>query len=105
MPHIHAHPLEVVAASIATESKPPQTIVAGISIIGETTAPRLRRSSHISPLTMLVSFVCGWNSMPASAADDAPGRGQGQGFPHKNIFHPARRNIRPTPSAPRKARQ
>lgn len=73
MPQIHEHPLEVVAASIATESKPAQTIVAGISIIGETTAPRLRRASHISPLTMLVSCVCGWNSMPASADDDAPG--------------------------------
>ena len=72
MPQIHEHPLEVVAASIATESKPPQTIVAPISIIGETTAPRLRRASHISPLTMLVSFVCGWISMPASADDDAP---------------------------------
>ena len=75
MPHIHAHPLEVVAAIIATESKPAQTIVASISIIGETTAPRLRSSSHISPLTMLVSFVCGWISMLASADDDAPGAG------------------------------
>ena len=80
MPQIHAHPLEVVAASIATESKPPQTIVAPISIIGETTAPRPRSASHISPLTMLVSFVCGWNSMPASADDDAPGAGGGQDF-------------------------
>ena len=75
MPHIHAHPLEVVAASIATESKPAQTIVAGISIIGETTAPRLRRSSHISPFTMLVSFVFGWISMPASDDHGAPGGG------------------------------
>ena len=75
MPQIHAHPLEVVAAIIATEGLPPQTIVAPISIIGETTAPRLRRASHISPLTMLASLVCGWISMPASADDDAPGAG------------------------------
>ena len=80
MPQIHAHPLEVVAAIIATEGLPPQTIVAPISIIGETTAPRLRRASHISPFTMLVSFVCGWISMPASDDHGAPGAGSGQDF-------------------------
>ena len=80
MPHHQAHPLSVVAAIIATEGLPAQTIVASNSIIGETTAPRLRRASHISPFTMLVSFVFGWISMPASAADDAPGAVGGQGF-------------------------
>lgn len=75
MPHHQAHPLSVVAAIIATESKPAQTIVASNSIIGDTTAPRLRRSSHISPLTMLLSFVFGWISMPASDDHGAPGAG------------------------------
>ena len=80
MPHHQAHPLEVVAASIATEGNPAQTIVAWSSIIGDTTAPRLRRSSHISPFTMLLSFVCGWISMPASDDHGAPGAGSGQDF-------------------------